>query len=1074
LAQTGQRVCILERGRRYLASDLPVLPESEFAGVPNERAAPGADRVLPDFSRALWQMGQGLWEVRDLGELVVNQAAGYGGGSLIYANVQLRPPRKVFERWPHPYQTDSASGNRAGAVAGPLDPYFELAAYMLQVEALPDDVPRKTLRFEQAAEELGHPTFRPPLAVNFGQPRENPFGVKQGACNLRAECAFGCRRQAKNTLDLNYLHVAEEQGAEVRTLAEVVHLSHRAGGGYLVEYRDHLAGRRCVTIAADYVFLCAGAVNTTELLLRNRGALDIQGEGLGSGFFPNSDDLVVAFDCDEVQQLDRGPTITSSLLYDDGESFFLVQDGGFPTHLEPWLGLYRSPLWLHRNGFARPSARNGSGASQRTPYAPLPFESLVDGFSTFTGGAITGALPIFNDISQTFLAFARGGRDLERWHSDHADDLRVWSLLPDALRAAAMELRNRSLDQIALGAEPVLDGLIEDTAKRIAPDIARLIDAFGDQIEIPDLEPSRIAEWGMRLAVQSTWGSQAGLLGALAENLRTFVLPTLGDLPGRVAAVLRWALDYRLGDGHTALLLSMGLDTKEPWRLALDQPAAPDPGDRVEGRGSGGAGFVVGSSESMLVLAGVTGEFEAGERLVAGSRTFGVAETGVLEDLDISVGLGGEPGSAAAAPFSVRALRYQPVSYLEDYSGGESARRRVEPDGSERTADEPREPGGEPNLVKRELPLVARLEHGPAREERVKQELLLRDISAELGGEMRADPVEAFLDRRVTVHAQGGCPMAESSSRGVTDPDGEIFGCPGLYVMDGASFPGPVGVNPSATIMAVAEYKVERFVQHVLERRTLPGPWTEHRRRAGEWAKSRKAFLDPIGRLTPGAKSPALRSRTAGIEFEEVMKGSLRAPVGDEREHPVTLELQVTVPDLRHFLDENSRGRPVRMEARGQLTILGVPGLPEDPLEVAAGSHLELRKPRSPSGVERRELEYRLDLRGNGRPYSLIGTKHIRDDEHFDVWEDTTTLFFDLMADGETLGGGVLRVPAAEFFGSQLRSIKATGVEGDPARQVWAIASFGKFFFGHLVDVYVPGFKRIVEVARSVAEKGHV
>ena len=40
-----------------------------------------------------------------------------------------------------------------------------------------------------------------------------------------------------------------------------------------------------------------------------------------------------------------------------------------------------------------------------------------------------------------------------------------------------------------------------------------------------------------------------------------------------------------------------------------------------------------------------------------------------------------------------------------------------------------------------------------------------------------------------------------------------MFGHPGLYVLDGALLPGPVGANPSLTIAAVAD----RGCTHILE-----------------------------------------------------------------------------------------------------------------------------------------------------------------------------------------------------------------------------------------------------------------
>ncbi len=60
--------------------------------------------------------------------------------------------------------------------------------------------------------------------------------------------------------------------------------------------------------------------------------------------------------------------------------------------------------------------------------------------------------------------------------------------------------------------------------------------------------------------------------------------------------------------------------------------------------------------------------------------------------------------------------------------------------------------------------------------------------------------------RTMTVHPLGGAGMGEDWSTGVVDPNGQVFNHPGLFVADGSVMPGPVGANPSLTIMALAEH----------------------------------------------------------------------------------------------------------------------------------------------------------------------------------------------------------------------------------------------------------------------------
>jgi cholesterol oxidase len=93
-----------------------------------------------------------------------------------------------------------------------------------------------------------------------------------------------------------------------------------------------------------------------------------------------------------------------------------------------------------------------------------------------------------------------------------------------------------------------------------------------------------------------------------------------------------------------------------------------------------------------------------------------------------------------------------------------------------------------------------------------------RDISDALGGRLRM-ALWKRLNRSVTIHPLGGCPMASDRRYGVVDPWGQVFGYAGLYVADGSAMPGPVGANPSFTIAAFAD----RVAEAILEGRPV-GP----------------------------------------------------------------------------------------------------------------------------------------------------------------------------------------------------------------------------------------------------------
>jgi cholesterol oxidase len=91
----------------------------------------------------------------------------------------------------------------------------------------------------------------------------------------------------------------------------------------------------------------------------------------------------------------------------------------------------------------------------------------------------------------------------------------------------------------------------------------------------------------------------------------------------------------------------------------------------------------------------------------------------------------------------------------------------------------------------------------------------MRETMAKLAQGMDAefkDAITLQLNRVITVHPLGGCPMHVHSRFGVVDPHGEVHHYPGLFIADGSVMPGAVGPNPSLTIAALAD----RFADRIL------------------------------------------------------------------------------------------------------------------------------------------------------------------------------------------------------------------------------------------------------------------
>jgi cholesterol oxidase len=73
------------------------------------------------------------------------------------------------------------------------------------------------------------------------------------------------------------------------------------------------------------------------------------------------------------------------------------------------------------------------------------------------------------------------------------------------------------------------------------------------------------------------------------------------------------------------------------------------------------------------------------------------------------------------------------------------------------------------------------------------------------GGTPMSALTESLGGMSTTAHILSGCPMGASAADSVIDVRHEVHGQPGLFVVDGASIPANIGVNPSLTITAMAE-----------------------------------------------------------------------------------------------------------------------------------------------------------------------------------------------------------------------------------------------------------------------------
>lgn len=338
LAQAGWSVCVLERGRPFAPGDFGRSPR-------------GVEHLMWDPDGGRFGMFD-IWSFTGVNAVV---GSGLGGGSLVYANVMLEKDPDTFAADGFPFGADVLREHYDAVAAIQRAERFPIA------EA-PYDRTGKAHALRDAAAALGFAVQHPPLAVRFagddgrnvpGVPiaGRNVHGVTRQTCRLCGECDLGCNFGSKSTLDLTWLSLAFDAGAQLRCLCEARDLEprpERDGGGWRVTYHQRLDGRDdhprhlldpveepFRTVTAKHVVVAAGTVGTARLLLRNRARAGLGDLPVGDGFSTNGDVLTMGYGIPRTVDMSAGPVITTSVDVPDAASpsgrELHVQDAGAPA-----------------------------------------------------------------------------------------------------------------------------------------------------------------------------------------------------------------------------------------------------------------------------------------------------------------------------------------------------------------------------------------------------------------------------------------------------------------------------------------------------------------------------------------------------------------------------------------------------------------------------------------------------------------------------------------------------------------------------------------------------------------------
>jgi len=320
LAQAGRSVCIIEKGRRWNRFDFP-----RGSGEVSRSAIADEKHPVP---------ANGFIEYRTFKNMDIIQGTGVGGGSLHYFNVHIQPPTFIFDTpaWPK------------NITLRQLRPYYDLASNMLSANKITHtknrDIPRRTQVFEDAVDSLGLEAERVPICVRLEDQVTNTEAMP--GCDHCGNCLLGCHIHAKNTLDLNYIPLAEQHGAVVLPQHEAFNIIPDAQG-YTVTCRDlsslpaNDTDITPKTFSAHQVVVAAGTLGTNELLLRCKQrsrTLPRISDQLGQCFSGNGDFLLAGTHYQSrIVEPGRGPSITSGVSFRKKDQYIFIEDLGFPDPL---------------------------------------------------------------------------------------------------------------------------------------------------------------------------------------------------------------------------------------------------------------------------------------------------------------------------------------------------------------------------------------------------------------------------------------------------------------------------------------------------------------------------------------------------------------------------------------------------------------------------------------------------------------------------------------------------------------------------------------------------------------------
>ncbi|SDX15266.1 GMC family oxidoreductase [Marinobacter mobilis] len=348
LSEKGYSVAVMEMGRRWTPENLP---KSNW-----------------NLRNWLWRpmLGlRGFFNTSFFRHVIVLHGNAVGGGSITYANTLLVPPDKVWD------EGSWAGINDWQAV---MPGFYDTAKRTLGVVRNPMIAPAdRALKTMADAYGVGDTWYPTDVGVFFGNPGdepgtryEDPFfdgrGPARNSCIGCGGCMVGCRHNAKNTLDKNYLYLAEQQGARVypeTKVVDVVPLNGHADGrdGYEVTtvpptWRGVGLGIGKRTWRCRSIIFSGSSLGTQELLfkLKEKGSLPRISDELGKRVRTNAESLIVVRRPDCEENMSDGIAIGSGIHIDEHTH---IEATRYPAGSD-FMGMMLTALTHGRPGWTRP------------------------------------------------------------------------------------------------------------------------------------------------------------------------------------------------------------------------------------------------------------------------------------------------------------------------------------------------------------------------------------------------------------------------------------------------------------------------------------------------------------------------------------------------------------------------------------------------------------------------------------------------------------------------------------------------------------------------------------------------